>query len=109
MDDLLTRVFDNLAGRVGGPLTFRLILQPIVENACSYGSSTVRIAVVPIGQSRVQFLFDDPKHIGDGLELDFENGAKVPATSLFASQKYLRRQMSEALDNRRTREYVHNP
>lgn len=30
MDDLLTRVFENLTGRVGGPLTFRLVLQPAV-------------------------------------------------------------------------------
>jgi hypothetical protein len=30
MDDLFTRVFENLTGRVGGPLTFRLVLQPAV-------------------------------------------------------------------------------
>jgi hypothetical protein len=62
-----------------------------------------------IGHSKVCFVFDDPKHIGDSLELEFENGAKVSATSLFASQKYLRRQMSVALENRRTREYARNP
>ena len=28
MDDLLARVWENLVGRVGGPMTFRLILQP---------------------------------------------------------------------------------
>jgi len=28
MDELLTRVFENLIGRVGGPLSFRLLLQP---------------------------------------------------------------------------------
>lgn len=28
MDELLIRVFENLVGRVGGPLTFRLLLQP---------------------------------------------------------------------------------
>ena len=28
MDELVTRFFDNLAGRVGGPLQFRLVLQP---------------------------------------------------------------------------------
>ncbi len=55
-----------------------------------------------IGQSKVRFVFDDPTHKGDSLELEFENGAKVSATSLFASQKYLRRKMSEAMDNRRT-------
>lgn len=28
MEDLLTRFWDGLLGRVGGPMTFRLILQP---------------------------------------------------------------------------------
>lgn len=28
MDELLTRVFEDLVGRVGGPLKFRLLLQP---------------------------------------------------------------------------------
>jgi hypothetical protein len=61
-----------------------------------------------IGDTKVRFVFDDPQHIADSLELEFENGAKVSATSLFASQKYLRRQMSTALDNRRIKEYAHN-
>ena len=30
MEDLLARIWENLGGRVGGPLTFRLILQPLV-------------------------------------------------------------------------------
>jgi hypothetical protein len=30
MEDLLTRVWDDLLGRVDGPLKFRLIIQPIV-------------------------------------------------------------------------------
>jgi len=30
LEELVTRVWDNLIGRVGGPLTFRLILQPAV-------------------------------------------------------------------------------
>jgi hypothetical protein len=30
MDEILTRFWENLGGRVGGPLTFRLILQPVV-------------------------------------------------------------------------------
>jgi hypothetical protein len=29
MDDIVTRFFDNLAGRVHGPMNFRLILQPL--------------------------------------------------------------------------------
>jgi hypothetical protein len=30
MDETLARMWDNLFGRIGGPLTFRLILQPLV-------------------------------------------------------------------------------
>jgi hypothetical protein len=33
MDDFLPRMFGDLTGRVGGPLTFRLILQPMVAAA----------------------------------------------------------------------------
>ena len=30
MEDLLTRIFENLIDRVSGPMTFRLILQPLM-------------------------------------------------------------------------------
>ena len=30
MDDVLARIWENLGGRIGGPLTFRLILQPLM-------------------------------------------------------------------------------
>jgi hypothetical protein len=30
MEEFFTRVFTNLAGRVGGPMTFRVILQPLM-------------------------------------------------------------------------------
>ena len=30
MDDLIARIWHDLGGRVGGPLTFRLIIQPLV-------------------------------------------------------------------------------
>ena len=32
MDELLARIWENLGGRVGGPMTFRLILQPLVAS-----------------------------------------------------------------------------
>ncbi len=35
MEELLMRIFDDLIGRVSGPLTFRLILQPLM--ACFFG------------------------------------------------------------------------
>ena len=30
MEDVITRIWENLGGRIGGPLSFRLILQPLV-------------------------------------------------------------------------------
>ena len=32
MEDVLARIWENLGGRVGGPMTFRLILQPVVAS-----------------------------------------------------------------------------
>jgi hypothetical protein len=53
---------------------------------------------------KVRFAFDDPKRIGEQLELEFDRGASVSASALFASQKFLRRKMSEAIENRRNGE-----
>ena len=53
---------------------------------------------------KVRFVFRDPEQRGDELELGFERGAQVPATAIFASQKFLRRKMSEALNNRKIAE-----
>ena len=33
IDEMLARLWSDLGGRVGGPLTFRLILQPLVASA----------------------------------------------------------------------------
>lgn len=57
---------------------------------------------------KLVFVFSDPDSDGSQAELEFDRGAVVPATDLFASQKFLRRKMTEALNsnNRRT-EYEH--
>ena len=44
---------------------------------------------------KVRFVFGDPNSEGTEAELEFDRGAKVAATELFASQKFLRRKMSE--------------
>jgi len=59
------------------------------------------IGCEPIGSGKVRFCFEDTKAEGPQAELDFERGAMVPATALFASQKFLRRAMSVILDNRK--------
>ena len=50
---------------------------------------------------RIQFVFDDPEHIGEQAELEFDRGANVSATNLFASQKYLRRKMTGKINNQK--------
>ena len=32
LEDLLTRILENLGGRIGGPMTFRFVLQPLVAS-----------------------------------------------------------------------------
>lgn len=49
---------------------------------------------------KVAFVFSDPHSIGSQLELEFDRGATVTASSLFASQKFLRRLMTETLNIR---------
>jgi hypothetical protein len=57
-----------------------------------------------IGPEHVEFVFADPQSKGTDVELEFDSGRlMVAASEIFASQKYMRRRMSEALENRRTR------
>ncbi len=49
---------------------------------------------------KVRFLFEDSADNGSQAELEFDRGAEVSATDLFASQKYLRRAMSAAINRR---------
>jgi hypothetical protein len=49
---------------------------------------------------KVRFVFVDPEHQGNELELTFERGAQVQANAVFASQKFLRRKMSDALNRK---------
>jgi len=50
---------------------------------------------------KLRFVFHDPATEGSQAELDYDRGAEVAASDLFASQKYLRRAMSRVNENRR--------
>jgi hypothetical protein len=54
---------------------------------------------------KLVFVFADPERLGSELELEFDRGAPVPATALFASQKFLRRKMTEILNPRKNGAY----
>ena len=45
--------------------------------------------------NKIRFVFGDADSSGPHAELEFDRGAEVKASDLFASQKYLRRKMSE--------------
>jgi len=53
------------------------------------------------GARKVRFVFEDSLNHGPQAELEFDRGAATAASGLFASQKYLRRKMSEALNDRK--------
>jgi hypothetical protein len=49
------------------------------------------------------FIFADPDHKGDEFELNFNRGAHVAATALFASQTFLRRSMTQRTESHSTK------
>lgn len=77
-----------------------------------HASNRLRLASCELAAAgKVEFFFADPENEGDQAELDFENGESVPAKALFASQTYLRRRMSDALnrkDENRNHEYAYD-
>jgi hypothetical protein len=59
---------------------------------------------------KIRFVFEDSSDSGPQAELEFDRGAEVAASDLFASQKYLRRAMSAATNRRNEQtnhEYKH--
>jgi hypothetical protein len=51
-----------------------------------------------LNPGKILFSFTDPDAIGDQLEVEFDSGAACSATALFASQKFMRRKMTDALN-----------
>ena len=62
----------------------------------------------PTQTRKITFVFHDPEGMGSEVELEFDRGATVPATALFASQKFLRRKMTEILNPRKNGAYYGN-
>ncbi len=48
------------------------------------------LKVQSTGPYRYQFLFRDPKGVGNRCEMEMESGKLVSAAAIFASQKYMR-------------------
>jgi hypothetical protein len=75
MDDLLSRVWDNLIGRVSGPMKFRLILQPLM--AIIFAS---RSAIKDAREGKPPYfwaLFSDPQERLEMLQNGWKDVGKV--------------------------------
>ncbi len=75
MEELFTRICENLAGRIGGPLTFRFILQPVVA-----GILAIRDGIKDARGGRPVYLFSivtDPSTSRDLLREGWKAVIKV--------------------------------
>lgn len=86
MDDVLTRMMENLIGRVHGPLTFRLILQPAMAilYAILDGRKDARAGKAPYFWA----LFTDPGHRRDMLREGWKSVSKVFIIALIMDAVY---------------------
>jgi hypothetical protein len=75
MEDMLTRIFEDLVGRVSGPMKFRLLIQPLMASffAIKDGMKDAR-------EGRAAYfwaLFTDPGHRHDMLQDGWKSVGKV--------------------------------
>ena len=86
MDDTLARILENLTGRVGGPLTFRLILQPLVA-----ASLALRAGLADARMGRRAYfwaILSDPEHRREHLGEGWRDVAKVFVLALVIDVVY---------------------
>lgn len=86
MDDLLTRLWENLGGRIGGPFTFRLILQPLVAAALA-----IRAGLLDARTGRPPYfwaILTNPVHRRDLLREGWKAVASVFAVAVVIDVVY---------------------
>ncbi len=86
MDDIVTRIFENLMGRVVGPMHFRLLLQPTmaVIFAVLDGRKDARAGSAPYFWA----LFTDPAHRRDLLRTGWKSVGKIFIVALVLDAIY---------------------
>jgi hypothetical protein len=86
MDDVFTRIAENLAARVSGPMKFRLILQPLMASifAIRAGLKDAKAGKPPYFWS----LFSDPAHRRDMLQEGWKGVGKVFVIALVLDVVY---------------------
>jgi hypothetical protein len=75
MDDLAYRLTHDLLGRIGGPMTFRVIFQPLMS-----ASFAVRDGIKDAKTGRPAYFwsfFTDPSHIGERLHECWTSISKI--------------------------------
>jgi hypothetical protein len=75
MEDMLSRVWENLVGRVGGPLSLRLLIQPTVATILA-----VRAGLQDARQGRAPYfwaIFSNPAHRHELLREGWKDVGKV--------------------------------
>jgi hypothetical protein len=65
-------------------------------------------ACEPTGIDRVAFVFADPNHEGEKLQLEFESGAECPAAPFYDSIRLLRKAMDRTRSRSRSNEHEHH-
>jgi len=86
MEDILARIYENLAGRVSGPMKFRLILQPLMAIifAIKDGMKDAREGQVPYFWA----LFTSPGHRRDMLKSGWKSVGKIFVIALVLDAVY---------------------
>jgi hypothetical protein len=75
MEDLFTRIVENLIGRIHGPLTFRLILQPVM--ATIYATLDGRRDAREGNPPYFWALFTDPEHRREMMRAGWKSVGRV--------------------------------
>jgi hypothetical protein len=86
LDDIWTRLVDDMAARVSGPMKFRLLLQPVMASifAIRSGLADARAGKPPYFWS----LFSDPAHRADMLRDGWKSVGKVFVLALILDVVY---------------------
>jgi hypothetical protein len=86
MDDIWTRVLENMADRVTGPMKFRLVLQPLMVTifAIRSGLGDARAGRPPYFWA----LFTDPAHRSEMLKDGWKSVGKVFVLALILDVVY---------------------
>ena len=75
MDEILSRVWENLIGRLSGPMNFRLIMQPLMA-----GFFAIRAGLKDCREGKAPYLwavFSNPSHRADLLRQGWKGAGRI--------------------------------